>query len=133
MKLVVLACLAAVATAAPQFPQNFNLQEVSRPIAILRDERQDSGDGNFIYEFETENGIAVSARGSPGSQGQSNIQGVYRYPLPDGTIAEVRYFADENGYQPQSDLIPTSPPLPAHAIEQIRVAEEQRAQGITFQ
>nr|XP_045621361.1 cuticle protein AMP4-like isoform X1 [Procambarus clarkii] len=130
---VVLACLVAAAAAAPQFSQNFNVQEVRRPVAILRDERQDNGDGSFTYEFEAENGIVVNAEGSRGSQGQSNIQGVFRYPLLDGTVAEVRYIADENGYQPQSDLIPTPHPLPAHALEQIRVAEEQRRQGITFQ
>lgn len=49
-----------------------------RPIAILSDNRQDYGDGNFNYDFETENGIGVNAVGTPGSQGQSNIQGFYR-------------------------------------------------------
>ncbi|KAG7158126.1 Cuticle protein [Homarus americanus] len=55
-----------------------------------------------------------------------------KFPLPDGTVAEVRYVADENGYVADSPLIPTPPPLPAHAIEQIRIAEEQRAQGIVW-
>lgn len=49
-----------------------------RPIAILSDNRQDYGDGNFNYDFETENGIGVNAVGTPGSRGQSNIQGFYR-------------------------------------------------------
>ena len=40
--------------------------------------------------------------------------------------------ADELGYQPVSNLIPTAHPLPAHAIEQIRFAEEQRAAGVTW-
>lgn len=53
-----------------------------------------------------------------------------RFNLPDGTIAEVRFFADENGYRAESPLIPAVPP---HAQEQIRVAKEQREQGITFQ
>ncbi|KAG7158114.1 cuticle protein AMP4-like [Homarus americanus] len=125
MKLVVLACLAAVVVAAPR-PQ----QEI---IEIVRDERQDSGDGNFKYEFETANGIVVSAVGTPGETGQSNIEGVFRFPLPDGSIAEVRYVADENGFKPESDLLPTPYPLPAHAIEQIAIAEQQLADGITFE
>ncbi|XP_050720541.1 cuticle protein AM1199-like isoform X1 [Eriocheir sinensis] len=127
---IILSCLAALAAAAPQFQEEFRPDY--RPIAILRDEREDYGDGNFRYEFETENGILVNAVGAPGSKGQSNIQGFYRFPLDDGTIAEVSYIADELGYQPQSPLIPTPHPLPAHAIEQIRFAEEQRAAGVTW-
>ncbi|XP_071552007.1 cuticle protein AM1199-like [Panulirus ornatus] len=132
MQLVILACLAAVAVAAPQHYHYYDRPDY-RHIAILRDEREDRGDGNFRYEFETENGIHVNAVGTPGSKGQSNIQGFYRFPLDDGTIAEVSYVADEYGYRPQSPLIPTPHPLPAHAIEQIRIAEEQRRQGIVWE
>ncbi|XP_042222770.1 cuticle protein AM1199-like [Homarus americanus] len=135
MKLVILACLAAVAVAAPQFSRHYThpYHPDYRHIAILRDDRQDNGDGNFRYDFETENGIAVSAVGRPGSRGQSNIQGSYRFPFPSGGYGEVRYVADELGYRPSSPLIPTPHPLPAHAIEQIRIAEDQRRRGITFQ
>ncbi|XP_071551780.1 cuticle protein AM1199-like [Panulirus ornatus] len=132
MKLVILACLAAVAVAAPQQYHNYDGPDY-RHIAILRDEREDRGDGNFRYEFETENGIHVNAVGTPGSKGQSNIQGFYRFPLDDGSIAEVVYVADEGGYRAESPLIPTPHPLPAHAIEQIRIAEEQRRQGIVWE
>lgn len=72
---MILACLAALAAAAPQLQE---FRPDYRPIAILRDEREDYGDGNFRYEFETENGILVNAVGTPGSQGQSNIAGFYR-------------------------------------------------------
>ncbi|XP_045621215.2 cuticle protein AM1199 [Procambarus clarkii] len=126
MQLVILACLAAAAVAAPQYRE-----DDPRHIAVLRDERQDSGDGNFNYNFETENGIATNIVGRPGSAGQ-NIQGTFRYPLDDGTIAEFRFTADENGYLVQSPIIPTPHPLPAHAVEQIAIAEDQRRQGIKF-
>lgn len=53
--------------------------------------------------------------------------------LADGSVAEVRFIANENGFQPQSDLLPTPHPLPAHVNELLRIAEEQRAQGITFE
>ncbi|XP_042859069.1 cuticle protein AM1199-like [Penaeus japonicus] len=102
----------------------------SPDVAILRDDRQDDGDGNFNYAFEADNGISVSVVGTPGAAGQSNMEGSFRFTLPDGTIAEVTYIADENGFQPSSDLLPTPHPLPAHAIEQIRFAEEQRALGV---
>ncbi|XP_063869895.1 cuticle protein AM1199-like [Scylla paramamosain] len=151
MKTVLLVCLAAAALASPQFsrfPSRFSTRRFQtfsaplptpapridyRPIAILRDERENYGDGNFRYEFETENGIRVNALGTPGFRGQSNIRGSYSYPLPNGGFAEVNYVADENGYRAESPLIPTPHPLPAHAIEQIRIAEEQRRRGITWE
>ncbi|XP_042229094.1 cuticle protein AM1159-like [Homarus americanus] len=127
MKLVVLTCLATLAVAAPQLQDN-------QPLAlVLRDDRQDNGDGTFNYVFEADNGITVEASGTPGSAGQSNVQGAFSYPLPDGSFAEVSYTADEFGYNVNSPLLPTPHPLPAHAQEQIRIAEEQRAQGITFE
>nr|XP_045621206.1 cuticle protein AM1199-like isoform X1 [Procambarus clarkii] len=123
---VIFACLAAVAAAAPQ------LLDSPPVVAILRDDRRDDGNGNFNYAFEADNGIAVDISGTPGAEGQSNMQGFYRFTLPDGTIAEVRFIADENGFQPESSLLPTPHPLPAHALEQVRFAEEQRARGILW-
>lgn len=68
---MVLACLFAVAAAAPQ-------ELVQEPVEVLFDERSDSGDGNFKYNFEAENGIAMDVSGTPGAAGQSNMQGVFR-------------------------------------------------------
>ncbi|KAK8377242.1 hypothetical protein O3P69_013706 [Scylla paramamosain] len=111
---------------APTTNQNY------QPIAIISDNRLDNGDGNFKYDFETENGIVVNVVGAPGSQGQSNMQGFYRFPLPDGNIVEVSYVADELGFRAESPVIPTPPPMPEHALEQIRIAQEQRASGVTW-
>ncbi|XP_066941929.1 cuticle protein AM1199-like [Macrobrachium rosenbergii] len=104
----------------------------NRPVATIRDLREDHGNGHFRYEFETENGIRVNAVGTPGSKGQSNIAGGFSFPFPEGGSAQLTYVADEFGYRPESPLIPTPHPLPAHAIEQIRIAEEQRARGIRW-
>ncbi|KAG7158119.1 Cuticle protein, partial [Homarus americanus] len=73
MKLVVFACLVAVAVAAPQI--RGDAPEYAEIIAY---ENEDSGDGNFRYSFQTSNGINQNARGYPGSQGQSNIEGSFR-------------------------------------------------------
>nr|P81576.1 RecName: Full=Cuticle protein AM1159; Short=CPAM1159 [Cancer pagurus] len=100
---------------------------------VVVDERTDNGDGNFNYNFQTSNGIEDTKTGTPGSQGQSNMQGTFRFLLPDGTTAEVRYVADEFGYRPESPLLPVGPELPPHVHELLRIAEEQRAQGITFE
>ncbi|XP_063598350.1 cuticle protein AMP1A-like [Penaeus indicus] len=124
MRLIIFACLAAVALARPQRPD-------SEAETVL-DERSDNGDGNFQYTFQTSNGISSSNAGTPGSEGQSNMQGSYSFVLPDGTTAEVSFVADENGFQPSSDLLPVAPPLPEHVYELLRIAEDQRARGITF-
>merc|ERR1712212_527992 len=123
MKSVILLSLVAVALAIPQ-----------RPIVqLLRDDRVAPENGYFRYGIEADNGISVQAEGEPGSLGQTNMQGSYRLPLPDGTFAEVRFVADENGFRAESPILPTPHPLPLHAIEQIRIAEEQRRNGITFE
>ncbi|XP_045621370.1 cuticle protein AMP1A-like [Procambarus clarkii] len=124
MKLVLLALLVALAAAAPRPEQDAE---------TLVDEREDNGDGNFKYQFETSNGLVEERVGTVGAEGQSNFQGSYRFTLPDGTVAVVTYVADENGFRPESPLIPTPHPLPAHALAQIAFAEEQRARGITFE
>ena len=56
----------------------------------------------------------------------------FSYTAPSGELVEVRYTADENGFRAESPYIPTPHPMPAHALEQIRIAEEQRARGITW-
>merc|ERR1712198_648968 len=126
MKFVVLACLAAVAVAAPQ------LQE--REVLVLRDDRVDNGDGSFSYAVEADNGINTAVAGSVGSEGQSNMEGSYTVLLEDGTQAVIRFIANENGYQPQSDfdILPTPHPLPAHVYKLLEIAERQRAEGIVF-
>ncbi|KAK4304185.1 hypothetical protein Pmani_023819 [Petrolisthes manimaculis] len=126
MKFLVLSCLVVAAVALPQYDPR------DQEATIIVDERSDSGDGNFQYRFQTSNGIDTQKVGVPGSQGQSNMNGGFSFTLPDGTVAQVNYVADEFGYRAESPLIPTPHPLPAHVHELLRIAEEQRAAGITF-
>ncbi|XP_063869889.1 uncharacterized protein LOC135105573 [Scylla paramamosain] len=130
MKTVLLLCLAALATSAPQSPQLQGFQEVERPTAILEEHHEVRGDGNFNYGYQSENGIVVEVSGEPGEQGQNRVKGMYRFPLPNGTIAEVTYTADEGGFKANSPLLP---PVPQHAKEQIIIAKQQEAQGIVFE
>ncbi|KAK8745511.1 hypothetical protein OTU49_000231, partial [Cherax quadricarinatus] len=118
MKLVVFALLVALAAAAPRPDEDAE---------TLVDERQDNGDGTFNYRFETSNGLKEERVGTVGAEGQSNMQGSYSFTLPDGTVAVITYVADENGFRPESPLLPQDHPLPAHAVAQIAFAEEQRA------
>ncbi|XP_042867671.1 cuticle protein AMP1B-like [Penaeus japonicus] len=93
----VLVCLATTVAAAPK-RQTF---QDERQAAISRDDRQDSGDGNF----ENENGIIVSPEGIPYPKGQNNLWGNYRF-----TIAEEGHVVDEFGFG--TDLISSQTPLP---------------------
>merc|ERR1739840_81908 len=121
---LLLSCVVATAIAAPK--QFFNDQP---PVGILRSEAEADG-ANFRNLFESEDGIVVSANGFQGSNGQSNMEGSFSFTLPDGQLAEVRWVADEAGFRAESPLLPQNVqpihPMPAHALEQIRIAEEQR-------
>ncbi|XP_042890832.1 cuticle protein AMP1A-like [Penaeus japonicus] len=127
MKLTLLICLAGVA-AASALPQ-FQDRHPEYTAETLVDEREDRGDGHFRYLFRTSNGINTEKVGTPGSKGQSNMQGSFSYPMPEGGVAEFSYIADENGYQPSSDLLPPTPP---HVFRLLEIAAQQRAAGITF-
>ncbi|XP_076271489.1 larval cuticle protein LCP-17-like [Rhynchophorus ferrugineus] len=95
----------------PQVPGKF--------IAILRSDSDISPDGSYHYSYETENGIAAQERGSlkslPEGAGTA-AQGSYQYISPEGVPVSVQYVADENGFQPQSDILPTPPPIPSYIL-----------------
>ena len=53
-------------------------------------------------------------------------------PLDGGDVATFNWVADENGYRVESPHLPTPPPTPQHVAQLLRIAEEQRAAGVTF-
>merc|ERR1712212_1296864 len=130
MKFVIIACLAAVAVAAPQY---YDSSEESREfIPILKDDRVHEEDGTYSVDFETANGIRFSQSGSPDGDEDSVIkQGEYSYTAPDGTPVHVTYVANENGFQPQSDILPVAPafphPIPQFVLDQIAKAAREDA------
>ncbi|XP_037780465.1 cuticle protein AMP1A-like [Penaeus monodon] len=128
MKFVILACVAAVAFAAPQYSSSEEVEFVP----ILRDDRVQEDDGTYSLDFEAGNGIRVSQSGSPdGDEDAVIMAGEYSYTAPDGTPVVVKYVADENGFQPQSDLLPVAPefphPIPQFVLDQIAFAAEEDA------
>lgn len=40
------------------------------------------------------------------------VQGSFQYVAPDGTPISLTYVANEGGFQPQGDHLPTPPPIP---------------------
>ena len=53
------------------------------------------------------------------------VEGSFSYPGPDGNLISITYTADENGFVPKGDHLPTPPPIP----EEIRKALEQSGAG----
>ena len=56
-----------------------------------------------------------------------------RFPLPDGTTFSLKFVADENGFQPESDFLPVAPvfphPIPDFVIRQIEKAAREDAEA----
>ncbi|XP_066943595.1 cuticle protein AMP1A-like [Macrobrachium rosenbergii] len=134
MKFVILAALAVVAMGAPQYdyepPRSYGGSSSSEEIAILRDDRDRDDYGRYSLNVETANGIVLQGAGSPdGPEGAVVASGSFSYTSPDGTPVRLQYVADENGFQPQSDLLPVAPefphPIPQFVLDQIAKAAEE--------
>ncbi|XP_073841155.1 pupal cuticle protein Edg-78E-like [Musca autumnalis] len=110
----VFVCLAVIALAGAAFAENIDRD------AEIRSLTNDASDpeGNFQYAYETSNGIQVQAVGNP-----AGISGSVNYVSPEGEHINLSYTADEEGYHPSGDHLPTPPPVPAYilrALEYIR-------------
>nr|CAI5833502.1 unnamed protein product [Callosobruchus analis] len=95
-------------------PQQDQYQE---PIPILRQDQEIDFDGSYNYGYETGNGIVAEEQGYLKNAGQPEqeaqvAQGQYQYTSPEGQIIQLTYVADENGFQPQGEHLPTPPPIP---------------------
>uniref|UniRef100_A0A1L8E3R2 Putative endocuticle structural glycoprotein abd-4 n=1 Tax=Nyssomyia neivai TaxID=330878 RepID=A0A1L8E3R2_9DIPT len=102
--------------AAPQGPK-------SEPIAIISQDTNIEPDGSYQYSYETANGIKGQESGTlkratkPDTSDVIVAQGSVSYTSPEGQLISLVYSADdENGFVPQGDHLPTSPPIPP-AIE----------------
>ncbi|XP_064089672.1 histone-lysine N-methyltransferase 2D-like [Macrobrachium nipponense] len=105
-------------------------QERERPliIPIVKDKRFVPEEGSFNLDVETANGIKVLQEITPSKvTGGSVTKGEYVFTHPDGTVHKVSYVADENGFQPSSDLLPKPHPIPPHALAQIEKAKLEHA------
>ncbi|XP_072941159.1 endocuticle structural glycoprotein ABD-4-like [Epargyreus clarus] len=73
-------------------------------------------DGSYRWALQTDGGIYHEQKGSFPASSTSEasllVEGQYQYTAPDGQVIHVLYTADENGFQPTGDHIPTPPPIP---------------------
>merc|ERR1711962_287666 len=96
-------------------------------VEVLRDERVAPHDnGAWNMHVELSNGIELHKGGEDG-----NMIGSYSYVMDDGSKVLLKYVANENGFQPESSLLPVAPafphPIPKFVMDQIHFAEQQRA------
>ncbi|XP_059612692.1 pupal cuticle protein Edg-78E-like [Phlebotomus argentipes] len=92
---------------------------IDRDARVLDQRSEVNPDGTYQYSYQTSNGIAVQENGVGGHLSQ----GVAQWYTPEGTPITLQWRADENGYQPSGDHLPTPPPVPSHvlrALEWIR-------------
>ncbi|KAH8304027.1 hypothetical protein KR018_006405 [Drosophila ironensis] len=91
-------------------------------IPIIKLESKINTDGSYKYEYETGNGIKAEEMGylkNAGVKGAEALtaEGSFSYTSPEGEEISLTYIADENGFQPQGDHLPTPPPIPIEIQE----------------
>lgn len=78
-------------------------------VPILKYSNDVASDGSYKYEYNTGNGIYAQEQGIGGQR----AIGSNSYYSPEGRLISTSYVADETGYHPVGDHLPTPPPVPA--------------------
>lgn len=97
-----------------------------RNAEILKYVNENDGD-RFTYSFKTSNGIIAEETGVA-SDGVK-AQGGYSYTGDDGKAYTITYTADEFGYQPQGEHLPTPHPIPEEILRSIEKNAQTAAAG----
>ncbi|XP_037947702.1 larval cuticle protein 4 [Teleopsis dalmanni] len=87
---------------------------------ITRFASQINIDGTYAFDTAQSNGAAFREFGIGGQY----AKGAYEYFSPEGEHVQVVYTADENGFQPESNFLPTPPPIPEYILKAIKYIEE---------
>ncbi|XP_062128199.1 larval cuticle protein 1-like [Drosophila sulfurigaster albostrigata] len=100
-KFLMICAIVGLAAAFPGVPV---VDEVDGVVLRSEDIRPDG----FESKLETVNGINDQRSGDE----YGNIKGSFSYISPEGEHVQITYVADENGFQPSGDVLPTPPPIP---------------------
>ncbi|XP_022814220.1 pupal cuticle protein 36-like isoform X1 [Spodoptera litura] len=119
-----------------QAPQSFSHEATahsSRPAGektarILGFEVENNGH-EYKYSYETENGIRAEEAGQTSEHG-TVAHGAYSYKGDDGQTYTVTYTADEHGFHPQGEHLPTPPPVPEEILKSLEQNAKDEAAGI---
>ncbi|XP_001656587.2 endocuticle structural glycoprotein SgAbd-3 [Aedes aegypti] len=91
------------------------LADKDQEATILKHDAEVNVDGSYQFAYETSNGILHEEQGQLKTVGEEQAvvaQGRFAYTDGEGNNFAVQYVADENGFQPQGDHLPTPPPIP---------------------
>jgi len=100
-------------------------------IPIVAETRSEPEDGVYSFTYESADGTLRSESGSPGLNGGTRMEGTWTLVFPDGQRGTISYVAGQDGAIFESpSLLPLAPEMPAHAVEQVKFAAEERAAGI---
>ena len=126
------AVLLALAAAAPR-------PESAESAELVHDERAQEG-ASYSTNVEIDNGISIAESGN-----DDGVQGTYVFTAPNGEEVVLRLVANENGavFESPSGHLPVAPvddrlpvlaihPVPAHALEAIQLAAQQRSAGVEW-
>ncbi|XP_075981150.1 uncharacterized protein LOC142979844 [Anticarsia gemmatalis] len=93
-------------------------------------EYHSENDGHhYKYAYETENGIRAEEQGETLDKGTS-AHGAFSYKGDDGQVYSITYTADENGFRPTGDHLPTPPPVPEEILKSLEQNAAEEAAGI---
>lgn len=69
-------------------------------------------DGSYSFSYSSDDGTNRDESGVPNANGGHTQSGGWSYISPEGQVISLQFEADENGYRPIGDHLPTPPPLP---------------------
>nr|XP_027208989.1 uncharacterized protein LOC113802583 [Penaeus vannamei] len=138
MNFFILACVATVAVAAPQYsygvPSAESSEEVAAPqtsygapraasseevefVPILKDDRVHEEDGTFNFDFEAANGIRFSQAGSPDGDDDAVIKaGEYSYTAPTAPRSMSSLWLTRTASSPRAPTCPWLPSSPTRSL-----------------
>lgn len=98
-------------------------------VPIVSQENELDAEGNYRYAYETGDGTKAEEQGRV--SGEAVVaEGSFSFTAPDGTQYSISYIADENGFQPQGDHLPTPPPIPEEILKALEQNAADEAKGI---
>jgi len=120
---VLFCVLAVVAFAAPP-----NISQSTFIPILASDLDGPNPDGSYSYSYQTGNGIQAQEQGKlvqiDKDEDAIRVQGSFSYSDDYGNPISLSYTADENGFHPSGEHLPTAPPIPEAILRALEYIAE---------